>query len=215
MKQSDPIISSRQRTVQYWYVDGFFEIAFGLFCLVFAAYLYLEELLQGTWLAVPVSVLLVAVILGMSWLINRLVRSWKERITFPRTGYVSYRREQSRNDIRWNLLTLVVVGAVSALFLFWFLRMGVRLLFIPLITGVSFCAMMAIVGWRSGLRRFFYQAGWSLLCGLALAFSPLNDYAALAVCFLAIGLVMLMCGIFVLRVYLRRNPVGDRGTDNE
>ena len=68
------------RAIQYFYVDGSFEFGFGLLCLMLGVFFYIETHVQG-WLSAVVDGSLVMVMIGGAWLINRLIKQLKERIT--------------------------------------------------------------------------------------------------------------------------------------
>ena len=207
MKQKDPTSQSQLRAIQYWYVDGTFEFSFGLLFLVLGIYFYVENLLQGTWLSALADSLLVVVLIGGAFLMNWLVRKWKERVTFPRTGYVSYPRKYGLKRGWRVLIGLVIGGVVGATAVYLLSREDIKLSVMPLLTGILFGIVMTLVGWRTSLQRFYVQAALSTLVGFGLAFCTLGNYMGLAAYYMAISLVWLASGTLILRKYLRNNPV--------
>ena len=86
----DEIKDIEKRTRQYFYEDGFIEIAVGILFLMLGGYFFATVALPATsriksWLDAS----FVLVILAGLFLVGRLVRFLKFRITYPRTGYVA------------------------------------------------------------------------------------------------------------------------------
>ena len=204
MSPKDPATRSQLRAIQYWYVDGIFELGFGLLCLALGGYFSLDNLLQGNRFAFLVDILLVVVIIGGSFLMRWLVQKWKERVTFPRTGYVSYARERSRG---WTILVGVIVLSALGLMVFFLSYVEIQISTWPLLTGILFGIVMIFVGWRTSLHRFYLYALLGALIGIGLAFSPWDNHVGLAAFYLLIGLILIISGILLLRKYLRQNPV--------
>lgn len=206
---TEEIRKPQVRALQYWYVDGSYEFGFGLLCLVLCAYFTLEKQLEGSWLSALVDGSLVLVFIGGGALINWLTRKWKERLTFPRTGYVAYRREAGiRRSLRI-ALSLVVGGllgaAVSVLVMQPFQNFDI----LPLVSGLLLGFVLAFLAWRTSLARLYLLAAFSTGTGLGLAFARLGNYTALAVYYLALGLGLLVSGLVTLVLYLRQNPRKD------
>jgi hypothetical protein len=116
MTEKDPTSRPQLRAIQYFFVDGTFEFGFGLLCLILAVYFYLENHTTGLVSAL-LDASLVLVLIGGAWLVNRLVKRIKENVTYPRTGYVAYRREQGKRRgwrVAAGLLLGGLVGAIGA-----------------------------------------------------------------------------------------------------
>ena len=194
------------RAARYWYVDGTFELAFGGLCLLLAVYFYAQAALADSWMAGLLSGLLVLVLIGGGYLVNRLTRALKERLTYPRTGFVSYQRERGmRRSVR-----IAVIFAASALIA------GLLVLFVagrpngvelmPGVTGLIFGAVIAFIGYRTALLRFYLLAALSLVFGAGLSVSGLSEGLDLAAFYGALSLVLFTFGGVTLWRYLRDNP---------
>jgi hypothetical protein len=204
----DELKKTQLRTIQYFYTDGSFEIGFALLCFVLAIFFHLENLLQGTWFAALVESMLVFVVIGGAFLTRRFVRKWKERITFPRTGVVTYPRKDGQKRGWILMFGLVFSGALAAAAMYTFLLNEVsQISLMPLLTGVIFSCVLFFVGWRTSLPRFYIQATIGFLAGFGLAFSPFGNYIGLAAFYLIIGLGLFTSGILILRNYQRQNPL--------
>ena len=209
---NDDLKKPQLRAIQYWYADGTFEFGFGLFCLILGVYFYVENLFQGTWIAALIDGLLVLVVIGGAFLMNWMVRKWKERVTFPRTGYVNYPRKGLK-QARQILVRLFIGGVIGAVTVFLLTQEAIHLSVMPLLTGILFGVVMIFVGWRTSLLRFYLQAILSMLAGLGLAFSTLGNYVGLAAYYLIISLILITSGTIILRNYLRQNPAPQEEKD--
>ncbi|HZD10730.1 MAG TPA: hypothetical protein VE553_05245 [Candidatus Binatia bacterium] len=117
-KKTDDLIEKKVReTHRYFYDDGLVEIGVGfifvLTGLVLAAWLAFEGNLPlriSSALALPVLATLGAL------LMKRAVTAVKERVTYPRTGYVAYRRGEPSSG-RWLVMTAALLLAIAGFFL--------------------------------------------------------------------------------------------------
>ena len=109
---NDQLDDITKRTYRYFYVDGLIEAATGfLFLTIGLLLLGWINLEKGGWVQITAVIALPLVILGGTFLIKHVVNSLKERIIYPRTGYVAYRPSKSLPG-RW-----AVVGASFVLIL--------------------------------------------------------------------------------------------------
>ncbi|MHB1007558.1 MAG: hypothetical protein ACYC3S_18245 [Chloroflexota bacterium] len=192
-----------QRPKRYWYEDGLSEMAGGsMFALIGA--LFLVEVLAPPSLAFTgFSALgLPVLVLGGGWLQRRLLRLAKERITYPRTGYVAYPRVPRTRSRRLatTILAIGTAAVVSALFT----SAPLSLAWIPALQGLLVGAAMLYFGRQLGLLRFFVLAAFSAAAGLASSLLGLGDLAGSAAFFIATGLALVVSGLWTLAVYLRR-----------
>ncbi len=202
----DDLKQSQLRTIQYFYVDGSFEFGFGLLCLILAVFFYAETSMHG-WLAALVDSSLVLVMIGGAWLIRHLITLLKEKVTWPRTGYVTYSRQ---NGVKrgWRIALGLGVGilvAITATVLASTPRFHLNSM--ALLSGILLGLVLVFLGWRTSTLRFYLLALLSSLVGGVLAFSRVVDNVALAGYYLVFGLVLIGTGTCVLRAYLRQNPV--------
>jgi hypothetical protein len=202
---SDNFRNSQLRTFQYFYVDGSFEFGFGLLCLILAAFFYAETHVQG-WLSAVVDSSLVLVLIGGAWLINRLIKILKERITWPRTGYVTYKRRDGGYRGWRFVLGLVVSGLVAALASIFATSPSLHISALPLLSGLLLGLVLVVFAWRTSIPRFYLLAFLSAVLGVTLAYGRLEDIVALAIYYLLFGVVLFATGACVLRAYLHQNP---------
>ena len=193
------------RAIQYFYVDGSFEFGFGLLCLILGVFFYVETNVQG-WLSTVVDSSLVLVMIGGAWLINRLIKQLKERLTWPRTGYLTYSRRSGRK-FGWRLVVgMVSGGLIAAIATVLITAPNAQVATMPVLSGLLLGIVMVVIGWRTRLNRFHLLAGLSTADGIAMGFSRMENTTALAAYYIVFGLVLFASGAWVLRSYLRQNP---------
>ncbi len=107
-----------KRTRRYFYDDGFVEIAVGILFLLLGGYFYASVALPAassvkSWLDASLVLVIAAGVFLVGW----LVRFLKHRITYPRTGYVAYKKKEAAPSRRAAAaVSGVVIGAaLSAL----------------------------------------------------------------------------------------------------
>jgi hypothetical protein len=203
---TDPLQNAQKRAMQYWYVDGTFEFSFGGICLILGVYFYTSHLLTDSWMGGLMVVFFILVMLGGGWLVNRLVMRMKERITFPRTGYVSFVRETRSKRGRRALLLGSVSGIIAALMTLLLANRPAGFDWMVTASGLLFGAVVTYLGFRTGATRFFVNAAISVALGVALGFANLPENLGLAVFYGLLGLALLILGGISLWQYLRQNP---------
>jgi hypothetical protein len=202
----DDLKQSQLRTIQYFYVDGSFEFGFGLLCLILAVFFYAETSMHG-WLAALVDSSLVLILIGGAWLIRHLITLLKEKVTWPRTGYVTYNR-QNGTKRGWRIALGLGVGILVAVVATVLSKTpGIHLNTMPMLSGFLLGVVFAFLGWRTTILRFYLLALFSCMLGGVLAYGSAVDNVPLAGYYLVFGLVLITAGAFVLRAYLRQNPL--------
>ncbi len=196
-----------QRSRRYWYDDGLGEIAIGVVLMAVGALLLTEAfrlIPPGiSALALPV------VVIGGWWLAGLAVRAAKNRITYPRTGYVRYPRPARRPR---RLVIAVGVGAAfAALAVVLALLAPASLAWLPTSDGVLVGAFFVYMAYSAGLARFYLLGLVSVIAGLSTSLSGLGDSMGSGVYFAATGAAIALSGVVVLALYLRstRPPEGD------
>jgi hypothetical protein len=105
-----------RRTIQYWYEDGIWEMAFGMMVLFLGIYLlgYALISMKSLWLVLWSIGTLPVFIFGVRF-VRRAVRLLKEKLTYPRAGFISYRRPDGRKRPRRFSLVGGLAGIAGAL----------------------------------------------------------------------------------------------------
>lgn len=199
---TDDLRRPQLRALQYFYVDGTFEFGFGLLCLALATFFYLETRVQG-WLSALVDGSLVLVMIGGVWLAQRLMKRIKERLTYPRSGYLAYRREQGGRR-GWRVAaSLVIGGLVASIAAVLVTRPHPGMDVMSAFTGLVMGLVLAFIGLRAALPRLVLVAGASVVLGLGLSYSGLGNEVGLAAYYLTIAMLLFISGGLTLWAYLR------------
>lgn len=200
----DPIRKTIQRTQQYWYVDGLTELAFAGLCLLLGIYFLAESVLPTESLLYQVlDISFVLLIVGGSLLLNRLVKILKERITYPRTGYVSY--IQPKPGRRW-VLALAAFLLSSGLAGLLSLSTESQT-WMPALTGLAIAVVWLYVAYKIGLTRFILLGLTSFILGGAIVLLGVGGIPGLAIFYSTFGVAMLVSGGVTLRSYLQNTAL--------
>jgi hypothetical protein len=217
----DPIGHSQLRAIQYQNVDGSYDLTFGGLFLLMALCFMTFALFPALNSDIALFVIVMAMVLG-GFLSDRLSRRLKERVTFPRTGYLAYKQEPRplKGAVRlalWIGVPVCIVIVWTLLFLYraqhpaldnagaWSL--------IPGFFGLMFCGLYAIIAWKMAWRRYYLISGVALLTGLGLLVSLTPSNPGLAILFGSLSLSLLVSGGLTLRAYLQRNPMPREGME--
>jgi hypothetical protein len=195
-----PVSDLIDRPFRYYYEDGLIELAVGTLFLA-------AGLAIGAWAYPPadsawrlVGVLLLVAVPSLGALaFKRLVGTVKDRWVHPRTGYVDYGRPRP-SGARWvvmlGALVLVVAGFV----------LPDRFRDMALMEGGLLGLVLATLGKRARLGRFYLLAAIAALIGLAATLWLSSELWGSAITFGACGAVLMLSGGCSLRRYLANNP---------
>ncbi|MGD2156985.1 MAG: hypothetical protein PVG32_08945 [Anaerolineales bacterium] len=196
---TDRIEKLIKESYRYFYVDGLPELVTGvMFALTGAWLVLMAKVEQGTLAALLVALGLPLLLLGGVFLINRLLRSLKERITYPRTGFVSYRRESNTQRRR-----VVMVVAIMIIVASFFIPKEWNEM--PLAVGGILGTVLILLGFQLGLKRFFFLGAFAVLLGIGTVIF-LDEVLGSGVTFLGVGLAEILTGAVVLARYLGSHP---------
>jgi hypothetical protein len=205
----NPVIEvAPRRAARYWYEDGLVEIGAGLLFLLLAGLFAVEGLAPAgslrPWffaLGLPVIVIGGMIVLGLA------LRALKQRLTYPRTGYVAY---PPTRPIR-KALAGIISGVVSMLLVLLLLSHPAWLTVLPSVQGAVVAAVWFLLSIRMGVPRMAVQGLLALGAGVIVSLIGLETSLGTAVVFGAIGLGSLISGAVVLARYLRTTalPAGE------
>ncbi len=197
-----------QRPQRYWYVDGLSEIGAGAVIFFFGLFFALAGLLpdggyKGALLGIGQPVFVIGLAVLARWAVARL----KERLTYPRTGYIAYRRPEPRRRIA-GILTAALISAAIGLVVF-ISRGWLNLRWLPAFTGAFAGLLTLLIAVRIRLPRFYLLAGYSLAVGVTTGLMALTDPYDSALFFGGLGLGWLISGTVTLARYLRTTTPAD------
>ena len=198
---------AQQRINRYWYTDGLGEIIGGGMFIVLGMYFALQDFLgPNSVVSVFLQASLALLLIGGAFVGRRLINSLKTRLTYPRTGYVEYRASKKETKSRrlWAFLVAFAVAALSIAFV------GIFKAFDSMVAVTGFIVGMILVLLRaksSGLVRFYFLAGVSIVLGFALSASGLSNGYSLGLYYGLMGVCFLISGGLTLTRYLHDNPL--------
>lgn len=202
MNQEQIKINEMMRnTRKYWYVDGLTEISVGVLIFLIGLTYYLSFLIPNVvirslmlGLGQPVLIIAGSVVIG------KLVKKIKETLTFPRTGYLSFRKRKSRkiNRILYGAVIGLMVGVVVGFF-----TAIIPERIVPLVTSLFMAILIVFIGYQNNVTRFYVISAFTAVWGGVL--SALNPPGVLpfVVLFMGVGFIWLISGGWTLASYLR------------
>lgn len=202
----DQVEQVLKRTKAYQYGDGLLEILTGV---VFALVATLN-LAEARWPSVRPfgAVGLMLVVCGGVLGGQRLVRLLKERLVFPRTGQVTYRKP-SRARLWISVTIALVIAALGGVF---FLRADPTLVeqWFPMLQALPVSLFLVFLGFSFSVPRFHVLAGLSISLGLLVSVCDLGRATGSGAYFGAVGVLFAASGLLVLRSYLHHAPAPER-----
>ncbi len=203
------LMKTKLRAIQYYYIDGTFEFTFGGLCLLLAGFFFIQAAVPENLSANLLSLALMVVIPLGAILINHLIKRFKEQVTYPRTGYVAYQSSQGRQRrvrLALKIGVSLLVGGVVAVFI---TRTPKSLDWMAALTSLVFGLVLAFIGFRSGLSRFYLLGFLVLLSGMVLSSLGYGNIPGLALFYGLTSLILFSSGGITLWAYIHHNPPAD------
>jgi hypothetical protein len=207
------------RVLQYELADGTFELFFAAFFVLLAGLLYIQAAApRWIWVDLLVGPGLLLLLPGSAFLLDRLVRRFRERVTYPRIGYLARGpAPEATPRLRRAIYVGVPLLVLAALILLSIYR---PLLFpasphawegsLPLF-AIFFSLMLGglwiIAAWRLRLPRFYLTALLTWLAGTAIFLAGLSNALGMVVFCASVAAILGVSGAVTLLIFLRRNPL--------
>jgi len=199
------IATAQRRAQGYWFVDGFAEMAGGVVLALCGALLYAAVRTGIDWLSTAALGVLILGFPVTAW----VVRALKERITYPRTGFVAYAPPS-----RTRMFIAAAVGFVTAGLLAPIMAVskGGTVSIVVLGFGVLVGAVLAVRAWRTGMPRFYVMAAAVVaFSGVMSTSESVGVQDAIGILMLFEGLVLLANGAWTLLNYLKHTDAVEGG----
>ncbi len=201
-----------QRPQRYWYVDGLSEIGAGAVIFFFGLFSAVVGLLPaGGYKGLLLGIGQPALVIGLAVLARWAVARLKDRITYPRTGYIAYRRAEPRKRIGGILLAAGISAGIGLVV--FISRNWLNLRWLPAITGGFAALLTLLIALRIRLPRFYLLTGYTLFVGVVTGLLRLADPYDTALFFGGLGIGWILSGAFTLAGYLRRTKPADLPLD--
>jgi hypothetical protein len=195
------------RVRRYWYTDGIGELIGGGMFILLGIYFALQEFLgQNSMISGLIQASLILVMIGGMAISRWLITTLKTRLTYPRTGYVEYKVNESQMRSRriWAMLLALAISVLTMIFV----RLFQTFDSIVAVTGAAVGLILMILRAKSfGLSRFYVLGAISVILGLALSISRLPNGYSLGLFYGLMGVTFMLSGGLTLRRYLKENPL--------
>jgi MFS family permease len=198
-----------KRTIQSFYEDGLPEISLGLIFLLLGGYFFAQAAIpEGSTLSSALSVLFFLVIVSAGFLVSRILRFLKRRITYPRTGYVAFKKKEPSSKRR--AATMIVGGIIgAAIAALYGISPSFKTLF-PAVNGLLLAVAVLLFAGKVGLVRFYILSAASAVIGLAVTAAGIGDIKGISLYYGFFGAALILSGLVALVAYLRKSPRADR-----
>ncbi len=203
----DDINQAKRRAYQYWYSDGLAEIISGSIFVLVSLLIYLQMVIsvQSLLGKLVLALYVIGTLLGALWG-RRVIHYLKERITYPRTGYVDYKKSSPTR----RYITLGIGAVLGVVWILLFQQYPDMMSWYPFIPGLSVGLLFAVLGYRINLPRFYIFALISCVISAVLATMGLRGQHADVCYFGSMGTALLVSGVVILWRYLRATPSQDK-----
>ncbi len=199
-----------RRTVRYWFEDGIYQMAIGVFEIVLGVFCWLFTKIpadlawRAAWFlcAGPIIVVSGRLFLGK-------IKPLKEKFTYPRAGFVAYqKRERGKFGLSTPGLILGLIGGL-AFSLGRAILEPTGLLGLPLIAGAFGAGISIWLTAKTGLWRYLGTTGICLIAGAGLSLARMAEMAALGAFWAILGFFGILLGGSAFLRFLRRHPSPD------
>ncbi len=198
------------RAYAQWLKDGIYEIGIGI---LFAGVGTLRAIIHFAgyksaayyWLSAGLLVFMI----GVAWGGKRLEKALKERITYPRTGFMAF-KPYTYNYKRILVLLIfgVVLGGVAGVLATQPNQQEIGGI-VPITQGIVGAIVFTYAAQRIEVKRLYYLAVFSLGIGLVIGALGVGVVLGLSFFYLSIGLAMVVTGCVALAQYLRSHEPVD------
>ncbi len=190
------------RPTRYWNCDGIPEIVLGGFWLMLALVVALPVMVPTAAMRRSQSFLIVLGMFMFGRFMTYAIRAWKQRMTFPRTGYIEIKPSTGQR------VGYAAAAAVVALAIAVAIAFGVRSLrdWAAPLTGVLIAVLLVRMSRSMGAPRYPALGIVVALAGMAAMLLHVSEDLGLVTVFAAAGVVCLLDGAIVMRSYLKQHP---------
>lgn len=207
MTTADQLRDLDHRPQRYWNIDGIPELVMGLVWMLWGAALIVGDALpRGAaaglyWIVVP------AILVLSGFAANWVVRRLKQRVTYPRTGYIAYRDPGPRARLATGAVVIAAAATIAAIVVTG--RAAGMEHSVGPVLGVIISLAFVVASLRQKAPHLLSLAGVALALGIAFGTLKMG-WAAVNWLFVWLGLAAATMGAWRLRRYLRQHPLESR-----
>jgi hypothetical protein len=190
-----------KRTRAYWFNDGLVEITMGFLFLLSGGYVLLQGVVSNS-LSRILSLFFPILLIGGVYVGRKVLSSYKERIIYPRTGYVDNPKPIRRRGCVSTILIMIVLFTSI-----WYMIEAPPITpAVPLVFGISMGLFWIVIGFLGGgIKRMYAMGIVSILLGI-LQVEIWNEYDTGSAFYLFLmGGVMIVSGGIAFRNYLKKS----------
>jgi len=207
---SDALSEARVRTQRYWFLDGLEEIQLGIFFLVTGGW---TLAIKTSWFW-PANLIYWLLLTAFIVFVPRIKTAMRERITYPRSGYV-VQGGWWRKHPHARGMVFALVGLLGMSTFVYAGRAGLvdptrMVQWLPAVGGILIGAISVYVWVRHGLPRWLVVGVFAMILGIAVSieFPPNRFPPSLAggIFIIGVGCAFLCSGGVALWNY-RRTPL--------
>jgi len=192
-----------RRPARYWTVDGLPELMLGLLWIIWGGAWILGQRVPHDWRWAAYWLLVPPALAAAAFIVNLAIRRLKQRVTFPRTGYVEWRAPGPGTRVGAAAIAIVAALALAAMVLTGDARPAGQMAtpVIAVILSLGF----VVISVRQHAPHYLALGALVLALGLALGWTH-GGWASVNWMFLGLGLVLAAVGAVRLVLFLRRHP---------
>jgi hypothetical protein len=221
MERSDfmDIENTLNRAYAHWLKDGIFEIGLGvLFTGVGALRAIIHFAGQKSAAYYWLSGGLLVFMIGVAWGGKRFGEALKERITYPRTGYMAFKpRTYNIKNILAFIALLIFGGILGGMLGILSTQPNQQEIggIVPITQGIVGALAFTFAAQRIELKRFYYLAVFSLGIGLVIGALGVGVVLGGSFFYLSIGLALVVTGSVALVQFLRSHEPVDLNGESQ
>ncbi len=191
-----------RNTRKYWYVDGLAEIAGGLIIFFTGLTYWLIYSMENSSLKFLLLIIAqpVVIILGAS-LVRKILPKIKEKLTYPRSGYLTFKKPTRNKRLRRVLFAGLIAGIIGALV--GMVYNGLPQRYIPLFSSFFLTLFSIYFGYQVAVPRFYWTGLLILILGGIISWINPTDALPYMLLFSGMGIIWIISGLITLVLYLR------------
>jgi len=196
-----------KRTQRYWFDDGLWDLGFGIVCLLIGIVSFILFFTQLEGVLGMVFVLAqTLIIIGSFSAIGKVISYFKERITYPRAGYVVYRKPAARDKVKRILRSFFIAAFIGGL-VSMLASLSVTRNYLAVITAGLMGMMAFYLGIRFGVLRYILISVITVALGFFISVFHLENDASIAGIFCGMGILWLLSGGITLWHFLTSTQI--------
>ena len=192
-----------RRSTQYWFDDGLVELLMGILFAVIGLLFWWQTTVSSFESAIVSALALPVIIIAGSLLLGAALRWLKQRLVYPRTGYITYQKPtKKQRNLSW-----ILGGLIGVLVALTITQLDLSELTAAFI-GTGIAVGLFMLGFRIGLIRFHLLAVWSVAVGVVISFLGVADTLAATLALGLIGFGLIVSGGFAFWRYWQNSEPG-------